>query len=277
VDEKKKLLGTISIKALYRRHPKTKLHEVIEGQDLVYITPATDQEEAANLCLRRGLKGIPVVDEQKKLLGAVVHDAITNILYKEIREDMLRLAGIEQSHSEMDNILEIPFTRALRHRAPWLFLGLLGGLIVAKIIGTFEALLAQNLLLAAFIPLVVYLADAVKNQLEVFAIRDFAIFRKLNFMQYFFKQLAVVVSLSVILGLSLMVFSFLLYGEKTISWVLGVAVSSAILSALVTGLCVPYLFRKIKLDPANASGPIGTILQDTLSVSIYFMVATRVL
>lgn len=274
LNSEKKLRGVFSIKALSRRSPNTHVKELIEGQDIATITPLTEQEEAANLCIKRGFKAIPIVTETGEFLGVIPHDGITAILYKELREDMLRLAGVHEAHSEYDNILEIPFTRALKHRIPWLFIGLGGGLIVAKIIGSFEAILEKNLILAAFIPLVVYLADAVKNQLEVFAIRDFAIFRRLDFSQYFFKQLMVVLSISLLLASTLTIVSWILYRDQKIALILGTAVSSATLSALITGLCVPYLFRKIKLDPANASGPIGTIIQDTLSILIYFTTAS---
>jgi magnesium transporter len=167
--------------------------------------------------------------------------------------------------------------QAVKHRLPWLAVGTVGGLVIAQIIGQYQQTLEKNLILAAFIPLVVYVADAVGTQLEAFVIRDFALFRKLDFARYFSKQLLTVLVLALLLGVGVALIGLIMYRRFDVAGVLGLAVAAATLSALFSGLIVPFIFRKINVDPANSSGPLGTIIQDSLSVVIYFSIASFML
>lgn len=178
---------------------------------------------------------------------------------------------------DIDDVLKIPISRSITHRLPWLIIGLIGGVFAAKIVEGFEAILSQNIVLAAYIPLIVYMSDAVGTQMEAFAIRDFAIHSHLHFIKYFLRQTVVVTVMGAVLSLGLFAFSVVVNGDSKIAMVLGLSLYSAIITSLVTGLIVPYLFRFIKLDPANASGPIATIIQDIFSVAVYFTVASFLL
>ncbi len=276
-DNEGRLADVISIKDLYRSAAAIVVGSIHKKWPLVTAKLTTDPEKIAYLALKRGIKAIPVVDDDGKLIGVIPHDAITHILHKELREDILRLAGVQHEHLNYDNVMEIPLLRALKHRLPWLLIGTIGGLAIAQIIGQFEQTLRDNIILAAFIPLVVYVAAAVGTQLEAFAIRDFALFRKLVFGRYLRRQFMVVLSMALFLGLTVALIGQLFYQQGEIALVLGLAVSVATTSAIVSGLLIPYAFRLIGVDPANASGPLGTIIQDTSSVVIYLLIASAVL
>ena len=217
------------------------------------------------------------MDASGIFLGAVSSHTILYILHKEFREDIFHLTGIHHEHAAYDNIFEIPVSKALRHRFPWLFIGLLGGVLAAKIIGTFDVVLEKNLILAAYIPLIVYIADAVGTQLEAFTIRDLALFRTLYFSRYFLKHFSIVLFLALILAFSISGISFFVDRNLSIAIVLSISILGATLSALLTGIIIPFFFRRLHLDPANGSGPIGTIIQDILSVLIYFSIASWLL
>jgi len=176
-----------------------------------------------------------------------------------------------------DNVLNIPIFRSIKHRLPWLILGLVGGMLGAGIVNQFEGLLSRYLILASFIPLIVYMADAVGTQMEAFIIRDLAVNPKLKFFAYFWRQASIVVLIGILASALLFLGAEMIFHNFVISLVLGIALFLAILTSLVTGLIVPYLFGKLRLDPANASGPIATIIQDILSVLVYFSVATWLL
>lgn len=181
------------------------------------------------------------------------------------------------SKQNIDDIFRTPIYISIYHRVPWLIIGLLGGVMAAKIVEFFEGTLQSNLYIAAFIPLIVYMSDAVGTQMEAFAIRDMAIQNHFQFIKYFLRQLIVVTLIGIILSILLFVINILIGHELRIGWVLSLSLFAAIMSSLVTGLLIPYLFNKIKLDPANASGPIATIIQDLFSVTIYFMIASILL
>ncbi|MEK7136959.1 MAG: magnesium transporter, partial [Patescibacteria group bacterium] len=155
--------------------------------------------------------------------------------------------------------------------------GLIGGLIAARIIANFETTLEQNLILAAFIPLIVYMGDAVGTQMEACIIRDLALDAYLPFRRYFFRQLLIIGTIGILFGITIFIAASLFFRNAGIGQVLGIALTAAIISSVFTGLLIPYFASKLRLDPADASGPIATIIQDILSITIYFAVATALL
>lgn len=271
-----KLLGVISIKELFRQ-PKEVLVSQVMKKELISVRPSTNRERAAYLAVKNNIKAVPVVDKDNKFLGVVSSDTVLSTIYQEGREDIFHLAGIHRAEVVFDNILELPLIKALKHRLPWLLLGLLGGIIVAGIVKSFENTLSKNLILAAFIPLIIYMADAVRIQMEAFIIRDCAINPKINFKRYFLKQFSIIFLIGILISFALFVVSLILYQRIDVGIVLSVALFAAIISSLLTGLVIPYIFNKLKLDPANASGPIATIIQDVASVLIYFSIASFIL
>lgn len=277
VDDQQRLLGILPIKHIFRHDAKKQIKDFYTKRNLVTVSSTTDQEKAGYLALKKNLKQIPVLDERKALIGILTSDAILAILHQEMREDILQLSGIQRKNSEYDDILTIPLWLAIKHRLPWLLVGLLGGMLAAGIVGSFEKTLESNLVLAAFIPLIVYMADAVGTQIEAFVIRDFAVAHRLNYSRYFLKQGLIVFSLAVAIGLSFGVISIGLYGDAKMAVVVSIALFFAVMSSVLSGLLIPYLFTILKQDPANASGPIATIIQDVLSVLIYFTVANILL
>ena len=279
ISERKELAGVLSIKDIFRQLSAMKVADLIKQQgrkELISVTSHTDQEHVALLALKHSLKAIPVVDNNKQLLGAVTSDTILRILDSEAVEDILRFSGIYHK-STVDNVLNDSLSVSIRHRLPWLVLGLAGGILAAGIIKFFEDLLAQHLILAAFIPLIVYVADAVGTQMEAFIIRDLALNPHLNFFRYLMRHFAVTTFIGSLLSIILFVATLVIYSNARVSVVVSAAPFFALVSSLVTGLVVPYLFGKLKFDPANASGPTATIIQDMVSVLVYFIVASWVL
>lgn len=269
------LRGVVSVREVFRQKSEVPISEIMSPA-AVTVRPHTDQERVALLALKHSLKAVPVVDKDNYFIGSVLHDVILKTLDKEAVEDILRLGGVYQSRTEFvryDQVLELPIMMSLKHRLPWLLLGLGGGLVAAGIITSFESTLSKNLILASFIPLVVYISDAVGTQMEAFIIRDLAVSPNLRFGRYFIRQLAVIALLGVIISVLLYTVSFILYGQLRLSLILSLSLFIAVLSSLFTGLIIPYLFSRLKQDPANASGPVATIIQDIISVAVYFAVA----
>lgn len=271
------LKGVISIKEIFRQ-PKNKKVEEIMIKDLVVAHPHTRQERVAYLALKHNIKAIPVVDKENKFLGAVLNDDILRVIYLEAQEDISHFAGVQHHNNiNIDDVTSLPLLVSLKHRLPWLIIGLLGGLLAAKVIGFFENTLAENIILAAFIPLVVYMASAVGTQVGFFIIRDLAINSKINFLVYTWRQLKIILLIGVMISLVVWGITWIFYSDAMIAFVLAWAMFLAILSSIITGLFIPYAFSRLRLDPANASGPIATIIQDLMSVTIYLLVASSLL
>ncbi len=276
VDQVGRLAGVVSIKEVFQQDRRVTAAEVMVTR-LVTVRPHTDQERVVHLALAHDLKAVPVVDKNGVFLGAVLSRALLHTLYHEASEDLLRLAGIRRLASMFDNVQQLPVLTSLGHRAPWLLLGLGGGMLAAGIIGQFEATLQKNLILAAFIPLMVYMADAVGTQMEAFIIRDLAVNPALDFPRYFVRQFFIVSLIGLLTSGLLWGISLLWYHDPKMSWVLALSLFIAISSSVVTGLLIPYLCGRLRLDPANASGPLATIVQDVLTVTIFFLVAAWLL
>lgn len=164
-----------------------------------------------------------------------------------------------------------------RIRLMWLVIGLIGSLFIAKVIGSYEGLIKSHVILAAYIPLIVYISDAVGTQMESVIIRAIGVEHHFVFRRFILKQAI----LTLMVAITLFIFSFFTITFIHRSYQIGLVVSlgllGGVLSSLVTGSVIPYYFWKFHQDPAEASGPIATIIQDTLSVIVFFLVASFLL
>lgn len=266
-----KLKGVVSVKEVFRSPKKTPVKDVM-SRDIVSISARTHHARAAYIALKHNIKAVPVVDKEGKFLGAIPSDVILDGLYRKTTKDILRFGGVLHT-SAVDDIFRLSLFTSLKHRLPWLILGLAGGVLASGIVRGFEAVISKNLILAAFIPLIVYMADAVGTQMEAFMIRDLALTPRLKFIKYFTHQFLIVTMMGSVIGALAYAGTLMIYGQARISFVVALALFFAILSALFSGLIIPFLFSKLKTDPANASGPIATILQDIISVFVYFAIA----
>ncbi|MBN1494673.1 magnesium transporter [Candidatus Peregrinibacteria bacterium] len=276
VDKGNHLKGILSVHELLKHKGKVKISRIMRKK-VFFARPGTDQERVAHLALKKDIVGVPIVNKYGVLVGSVPSEALLKVMYKESREDLLKIAGAHHEQGVNDDIMKISPFKSLKHRLPWLIFGLLGGLFAAQIVGFYEVTLAKHVILAAFIPLVVYMGGAVEAQMVAFIIRDYAINPDLKFTKYFLKQFVVVIMLSVLISLALFVFANIFYSNMQIALVTAIALCIAIISSVTTGLVIPFIFTRFKQDPANASGPVATIIQDILSVIIYFSVATILL
>ncbi len=271
------LIGVLSVRDIFDFKKAERVGSACKKSPLLYVHPETHQERAAYLALRHNIKAIPVVGRDMKFLGEITADSILSILYKEMHEDSLRRAGIGHAAGMGANVLSMSVFTSLRHRLPWLIVGLAGGLLMAHIIGFFEQTLSQNIALAAFIPLVVYMSSAVGTQMETYVIRDLALEKHVKFWKYLWKNVAIVLVIALALSALLMLAYRLFYPDAHVGTVIGLAMFASICSSVVTGIVIPFTFGKMSLDPADASGPVATIVQDGLSVLIYFGIATILL
>ncbi|MFH1977988.1 MAG: magnesium transporter [Candidatus Aenigmatarchaeota archaeon] len=274
VVDKGKLVGVFSIKKLYTHDPKTKVDSLCKGKDTIKVKSKDTAVLSAYLSLKNNISMIPVVDDDGTFFGVITYDKILLILHERHMENRFSHVGISKNHLAFDDTLKMPILQAVRFRILWLIIGLFGGFLAAGVISSFEKILSQNIILAAFIPLVVYTASAVGMQMEVFTIRDITFHSKLVFSKYFLKQFSVVILIGLILGLISALLCLAIFGSIKIAIVVGISIIVASGFSVLSGLLIPFMFRKIKKDPAVGSGPIGTIIQDIISVTIFFLIAS---
>ena len=275
IDTDNVLKGAVSIKEIFRQGKNKKIADFIEGK-LITINPYSDGEKAANLALKHNIKSVPVVNKEGKFLGVVLSDTILEIAYRAAYEDLSLLAGVENTSLNPSNYT-LSTIKSFKNRLPWLILGMLGGFAMSKTIDFFEGTLTENIILASFIPLIVYMAAAVQTQIGFFIVRDLAFDPKIKFLAYSWRQLKVVTLLGAGVGILVFLFAYLFYQDLIIVTALSIAIFLTILSSIFTGVFIPWMFHRLKFDPASASGPIATILQDLISIVIYLLIAKSLL
>ncbi len=272
INKNRNLIGTVSFKNLFRSAKEVKIGKLMQKK-LVVVSPETDQEKVADLAVKHNLKAIPVI-EHKKLVGAISIEQILPILNRALREDLLHLAGIHKAHLNYENTLAVPLFLSVLHRIPYLLVGLLGITIAAIFISVFEATLQKNLILAFFIPAIVYMSDALGTQHQTLFIRDLAILGKeLNLKTYFLKHLSIGSLLALLIsGVIFLVISFF-WGQSFMAFIIAISMFASLVFTSSTALIITLIMTKLKLDPALGGGPIATIISDVTSIIIYFGIA----
>lgn len=169
------------------------------------------------------------------------------------------------------------YSKEVATRLKWLSIGLALSLGIAQIIKGFENTLQENLILASFIPLVVYMSDAVGTQMEAMVIRELNKKAKFKIGKFFARQASIVILVAVIIGCMAGIVIGIVDDSAKLGIVIGLSLVTGILSSLLTGTLMPYAFWRMHDDPAEASGPVATVVQDMMSVLIFFLIAQAIL
>lgn len=275
-NSRSQLVGVISIRTLFGRPKKTRAKDIMETK-IFTVSPNIEVERIAHLALKHNLKAVPVV-QSRKLLGVVPPHNIISVLNRSLNQDILHFAGIHSSHLEYENSLAVPLFTSVLHRVPWLIIGFAGIISVAAFIGFFEQVLSKHLILAFFIPSVVYMSDAVGTQHQTLMVRDLAIMgKKLKIPQYFFRECRISTLIGFCIGLLMFLTISLFWKQPYIAFVIALSSVASIIITSFTALMITYTLQWMGSDPALGSGPIATIVSDTTSIIVYFAVASMLL
>jgi magnesium transporter len=266
------LVGILKIeRALYAPGEAT-AGEVMDADPPV-VAPGTDQEQAAWHAVRHGEYALAVVDEQRKFLGFVPPQRLLEVLLWEHDEDMSRLGGFLHDTATARQASQEPIPRRYWHRLPWLLFGLAGAVFAADIVGAFEGKLQGKVLLAFFIPGIVYLADAVGTQTETLVVRGLSV--GVGIRKIAWREVITGVLIGVTIGLVFFPIALWRWGEPDVALAVSLALVAACSTATLIAMALPWLIHRLGKDPAYGSGPLATVAQDLLSILIYFLIATN--
>jgi len=174
------------------------------------------------------------------------------------------------------DIVKFSVGRLVGLRLPWLLLGLVGGMIATLIVRYFEGALEQKLALAFFIPVVVYMSDAVGTQTETLFIRALAI-EEISLKKYLLKEILIGFLLGAVLSALLFGYAMVVFNDLPVAMSVGLSMLASSTFAVVIATFVPLLLKSFGKDPAVGAGPFTTIVQDILALVIYFVVATLII
>jgi len=268
VDEKDTLLGRVSLKSILLSNTRDKVKNIYDP-DIVRVHTYMVEEEIASIMQKYDLEVLPVVNVHGKLVGRITVDDIIDVITEQAEQERQLMAGLAEDVEEDDTVWLLS-----RARLPWLVIGLMGGMIGARLIGVFEDVLAQVTAVAFFIPLIMATGGNVGVQSSALVVQSLA--ARLAFqdtlLQRIFKVFLVAIINGLILSSLVYLFIFLTV-DATLALVVTTALFSVVIIASILGTIVPLLLDKIGFNPALASGPFITTTIDLMGLAIYFTVA----
>jgi magnesium transporter len=269
-DEHGRLLGAAPFARVLALEAGETLEKALE-RDFPRVRPNTDQERAASLALHHGVDALPVVDAEGCVLGVMPSQAIMQVLRREHVEDLHVLAGIQRESSQARHAIEDPPMRRVRHRLPWLLAGLAGAAVATTTMAGFEATLSAHIAVAFFVPGIVYLADAIGTQSEAVAVRGLSLTRA-GIAHLLAGELRTGMGVGASLGLIAFLPVWIVFGDARLAGAVASAIFAAGTVAAALGLLLPWWIARLGRDPALGSGPLATVIQDILSLLVYFAV-----
>jgi magnesium transporter len=275
VNDERKLVGAAPLAAVFAAARDAPIGDLMQ-RNPPSVRADLDREGAASVAIREELVAVPVVDDAGRFLGVFPPRAIMGVLREEHLEDLHHMAGIWHQTDAARQALEAPPIRRARYRLPWLVVGLAGSLIATTLVAQFERVLEAQIAVAFFIPAIVYLADAVGTQSEAVAIRGLSL-TDAGIRRILLGEISAGLLIGLILALLAGAFTVVAFDAPRLALAVGTSLLAACTIASSLGLCLPWVFSRVGWDPAHASGPIGTIVQDVLSLAIYFGAASVML
>ena len=277
------LIDDIPIRNILLASPTTPVSDLMDNR-FVALKAANDQETAIAVFQREDLTALPVIDSSGVLIGIVTVDDVLDVAEAEATEDIQKIGGLEALD---DPFMEIPLSRMIRKRASWLVILFLGEMLTATAMGLFEAQIERAVVLALFVPLVISSGGNSGSQAATLVIRALALGEVglRDWWRVMRREVLSGLALGSLLGtigflrIALWSTFFKAYGEH---WVgvgltVGLALVGIVLWGTLVGSMLPFLLRRIGLDPATSSAPFVATLVDVTGLIIYFSVAAIIL
>ena len=268
VDDNNILQGRISLKKLLLAPDSKKLKDIYNDEVILVKVDAAG-EEVAQIMDKYDLVVIPVIDDIGRLLGRITIDDVVDLIREEAEKDYQMASGISENVESSDNAWVL--TRA---RLPWLLIGLLGGILGAQVIEAYEGQIKIHPEMAFFIPLIAAMAGNVGVQSSAIVVQGLAnnslgldgIWKKL------FKELLVGIINGTVLATLIFTYNFFFGNDLTLGIIVSTSLFSVIVFAAIFGTLVPLMLDKYKIDPALATGPFITTVNDVFGLFLYLYI-----
>ncbi|MDG5786327.1 magnesium transporter [Evansella sp. AB-P1] len=267
------LVGVVSLRDLIIAPPSEFVENIMSSR-VISVSVNEDQEDVAKLIKKYDFLAAPVVTDNNILVGIVTVDDVMDVLEDEATEDFGEFTA---SRGATD--VNISSFSAAKKRSPWIIMLMFFGLITAGVIGQFEETLEEIVLLAVFIPLLMDSAGNTGTQSLAVMVRSLATgsFEKKGMFHTIKREFGTGVMLGIICAVVLFIIIPLFYGSFIIAFIVGISLFLTLSIATIIGAVVPVMINKLRLDPAIASGPFITTVNDILGLLIYFSIATALL
>jgi len=279
------LLGTLSLRDLIVANPEARVGDIMRRR-VITADVLEDQERVAHKIAKYNLLAVPVLEKDGRVVGFVTVDDVIDVLVEEQTEDILRLGAVEPGALDQP-YMTMPITTLVKKRATWLVILFLGEMLTATAMGFFEKEIARAVVLALFVPLIISSGGNSGSQASTLIIRALALreIKLLDWWKVMRRELSSGLSLGVILGaigfLRIAVWSAFsdMYGPYWYLVATAVALSlvGIVMWGTISGAMLPFVLKRLGLDPATSSAPFVATLVDVTGLIIYFSVSFVVL
>lgn len=265
-DENQKLEGVLSLKSILFAKPKTLVSDLYRSKNVISVLTTASHEEVARVMDKYDLVAVPVVDLQGKLVGRITIDDVVDIIKEEADKDFQLASGISDKIEANSSIWHIS-----RARLTWLFIGMLGGTFSAQVISRFEVSISNVPALAFFIPLITAMGGNVGVQSSAIVVQALAKGNHMNssILKKLSKELMVGLLNGLLCSIAVLIMSSYFTNIK-IGLTVSISLLVVMVFAAVMGSLIPLVMNKYKIDPALATGPFVTTLNDVVGLFIYF-------
>lgn len=275
-DDYRRLIGILSLRELIVAPAETKISELMRSE-VVYVHTHDDQEDVANIFRKYGFEAIPVVDNEKRIVGIITYDDIIDIIEAETNEDFQVMAAITPSE---DEYLETSVLSLAKHRIMWLMVLMISSTITQRIIAGYESYLYSVAGLSTFIPMLMDTGGNSGSQSSTLVIRGLATgdIKPKDWYKVMWKEFRI----AMVVGIVLSIISYfkIIYFDKmpnNIALTVSITLIFAVMTAKVVGGALPIAAHKLKLDPAIMASPLITTIADATSLIVYFILAQSII
>ena len=272
VDDHRHLVGVVPLRRLLIANPSSPVFAIRE-ENVVSVTPQTDQEEVARIVAKYDLVAVPVVDERHHLVGTIAVDDVIDIVGEEASEDIFRMAGSDAAELERRSPRQIALMRL-----PWVLATLGIELCAGVVIHYFDATLARVILLASFMPVIQAISGNTGLQSVTMVVRGLATgqVQLSRWWEPLRRQIQTSSILGAVCGLVVGIIG-LLWHSPAFGFIVAVSMFISVNLSGAAGTTIPMLSKRLGFDPALTAGPFETAFQDVLGVTIFLSLATALL
>lgn len=270
IDDDKHLVGVLSLRDLIVADDDKMISEIMSDR-VISVSVAEDQEEVAKKMKDYNFVALPVLDYQGHLIGIITVDDIIDVMDEEASDDYSKLAAV----SDVTSFDRNPVIAA-KKRLPWLIILLFLGMMTASLIGRFESILSKVTILAVFIPVIAGMAGNTGTQALAIAVRGIATgeIDQENKAKLILREAGTGIITGSVCGILITLVVFFWKHDLFLGLLVGISVLATLMVATIAGAFVPLLMHRLKIDPAVASGPFITTINDIISILIYFGMAS---
>ena len=275
-DENRILEGILSLPDLIVADDSKRVGELMR-EDVIYAYTLDDKEEVANIFKKYSFEALPIVDQEKRIVGIVTVDDILDVIEEEVTEDFQIMAATTPTDKPY---LETGIFALSKHRILWLLILMISATITQKIIYNYENILQNVTFLSGFIPMLMDTGGNSGSQSSTLIIRGLATgdIKSRDWYRVVFKEVRV----AMVCGLALAVINYfkIIYLDgipSNVALVVSLTLVCAVMIAKIVGAILPMVAIKIKVDPAIMASPLITTIADALSLMVYFIIARNIM